>query len=65
MAEQIFLGKFMGGCFTWGLMMRSCKKGGGGEKLTLQTGDWIWKTPSAHFGVWDFMYGLSSFLIKC
>ena len=27
------------------------------EKLTPQIGDWIWKTPSAHyaFRVWDFM----------
>ena len=25
MGEQTFLSKFMGGCFTWGLMIRSCK----------------------------------------
>ena len=23
--EQTFLGKFFGGCFTWGLVIRSCK----------------------------------------
>ena len=27
MGEQTFLSKFMGGCFTWGLMIRSCKGG--------------------------------------
>ena len=27
MGEQTFFGKFMGGCFTWGLMIRSCKGG--------------------------------------
>ena len=25
MGEQTFLGKFFGRCFTWGLMIRSCK----------------------------------------
>ena len=25
MGEQTFLGKFMRGCFTWELMIRSCK----------------------------------------
>ena len=25
MGQQNFLGKFMGACFTWGLMIRSCK----------------------------------------
>ena len=24
---KTFLSKFMGGCFTWGLMIRSCKGG--------------------------------------
>ena len=29
----------------------------GGGNLTLQIGDWIWKTPSAHYssGAGDFM----------
>ena len=25
MGEKTFWGKFMGECFTWGLMIRSCK----------------------------------------
>ena len=25
MEEQTFLGKFMGGCFKWGSMIRTCK----------------------------------------
>ena len=31
MAEQTFLGKFIGGCFTWGPIIRSYKEGGGGR----------------------------------
>ena len=27
MGEKTFLGKFFGGCFTWGLMIRLCKGG--------------------------------------
>ena len=27
MREQTFFGKFLGRCFTWGLMIRSCKGG--------------------------------------
>ena len=38
MEEQTFLGKFMGECFTWGLLIRLWGGGEGGE-LTLQKGD--------------------------
>ena len=69
MGKQTFLGKFLGGCFTWGLMIRSCKVSFSShwswpglliyyfEKLTPKIGDWIWKTPFAHFasGVGDFI----------
>ena len=36
------------------------------EKLTLQIGDWILKTPSVHYacGVGGFMQNLSSFIKK-
>ena len=61
--EQMFWGKFMGGCFTQWLMIRSCKEG---EKSTLKIADWIWKTPYSDYssGVGDFMQSLRSFLKK-
>ena len=49
MGEQTLLGKFKGGCFTWGLMIRSCKGGGKVSQVhfpviwTLQ----IWEFPLA------------------
>ena len=32
MGNKLFLGKFFGGCFTWGLLIRSCK----GEELMVK-----------------------------
>ena len=32
MGKQTFWGKFFWRCFTWGLMIRSCKGRGGGVK---------------------------------
>ena len=33
MGKQIFLAKFLGGCFTWGLMIRSCNREVNGQEV--------------------------------
>ena len=63
MEEQTFLGKLMGGCFIWWLMIRSCK-GGGSEKITLQNRELNLKNTFCTLFSWAWRFHIKSSFIK-